>query len=256
MIGNSRLHWALFQGDDFIVAWHTPHCSMAQVQMLIEQQWVASAWPCPVPPALAALVSDQRLPLWVASVVPDQTQLWQAYPVLHLIETQAIPMTGLYASLGCDRALALWGAGTTWGWPMLVIDGGTALTLTAATGDRHLWGGAILPGLGLQLRTLAQDTAALPAIQRPTEHWPSRWAKNTTEAIQSGVLYTLLAGLQDYLQDWWRCHPDGRVAITGGDGDLLYHGLIRCKPAIEKCLRYEPDLIFKGIHAYRAWLQA
>jgi type III pantothenate kinase len=70
------------------------------------------------------------LPLYLASVVPSQTALWQTYPDVHIITLDQVPLQGVYPTLGIDRALALWGAGETWGWPMLVIDAGTALTLT------------------------------------------------------------------------------------------------------------------------------
>ena len=76
--------------------------------------------------------------------------------IREFIGLEDIPLEGLYPSLGVDRALALWGAGATWGFPCLVIDGGTALTLTGGNGDGFLVGGAILPGLRLQLQSLGR----------------------------------------------------------------------------------------------------
>ena len=89
----------------------------------------------------------------LASVVPSQTALWQIYPNVHIINLDQIPLQGVYPTLGIDRALALWGAGKTWGFPMLVIDAGTAMTFTGADANQCLVGGAILPGLGLQFAT-------------------------------------------------------------------------------------------------------
>jgi len=66
----------------------------------------------------------------------SQTALWQTYPDVHVITLNQVPP--VYPTLGIDRALALWGAGETWGWPMLVIDAGTALTLTGADADHCL----------------------------------------------------------------------------------------------------------------------
>ena len=93
------------------------------------------------------------------------------------------------------------GAGETYGYPVLVIDGGTALTITGIDANRRLIGGAILPGLRLQLRSLSVGTAALPEIILP-QQLPPRWSNNTPDSIASGILYTVSAGISDFIQDW------------------------------------------------------
>ncbi|MCX7596809.1 MAG: pantothenate kinase, partial [Fischerella sp.] len=148
--------------------------------------------------------------------------------------------------LGIDRALALWGAGTTWGFPMLVIDAGTALTFTGADANHNLVGGAILPGLGLQLKTLTQKTGQLPDVELP-QQLPQRFALTTQAAMQSGVIYSLLAGIKDFLEAWWRLFPEARIAITGGDRTLLINYLQSQFPEIASRLIVEPNLIFWGM---------
>lgn len=218
MIGNSRLHWAWFIGETLQEAWDTEYLS------------APTPPPCPFAPNPlkgAPSPSDppdpsHPLPLYVASVVPSQTALWQTYPDVRVITLDQIPLQGIYPTLGIDRALALWGAGETWGWPMLAIDAGTALTLTGADANRCLVGGAILPGLGLQLQSLAQRTAELPLVDtRDVAFLPPRWALNTPEAIQSGVIYTILAGIRDFIEAWWRQFPGSYITLTGGDRTLL-----------------------------------
>lgn len=49
------------------------------------------------------------------------------------------------------------------GWPVLVVDCGSALTFTAADARGTLAGGAILPGVRLQLAVLGTRTAQLPS---------------------------------------------------------------------------------------------
>ena len=104
-----------------------------------------------------------------------------------------------------------------------VIDGGTALTLTGANSNGRLVGGAILPGIALQLRSLTEATP-LPAI-RPSEQVPPRWAHNTVDAILSGVLYTIWAGLADFIQSWSRDYTTSNIVLTGGDYQRIYQGL-------------------------------
>lgn len=246
MIGNSRLHWAWFVGENLQEAWDTQHISSSVVRQLI-QGWDAGEWSAEkFPPSLISL--PRQLPLYLASVVSSQTVLWQAYPEVRVITLDQVPLQGVYPTLGIDRALALWGAGETWGWPMLVIDAGTGLTLTGADANRCLVGGAILPGVGLQLQSLAQRTAGLPLVDsRDVASLPPRWALNTPEAIQSGVIYTITAGIRDFIEAWRQEFPGSYITLTGGDRTLLLTYLQFQFPEIATQLIVDPHLIFWGM---------
>lgn len=253
MMGNSRLHWAWFIDATLQEAWDTPHLPAATVERLTKS-WVSGVMSEEVlPPRLIAQYSSNppdQLPLYLASVVPAQTTLWQTYPSSNIITLDHLPLTGLYPTLGIDRALAVLGAGKTLGYPILVIDAGTALTFTGVDAQQRLIGGAILPGLGLQLQSLSRNTAALPAIQLPPQ-LPQRWATQTTAAIESGVIYTVLAGIRDFIEDW-RCQfPNSQIALTGGDASLLLAYLQSQFPEIAQPLIVDPYLIFWGICSVR-----
>jgi len=222
MIGNSRLHWGYFTGDTLNHAWDTNHL-------------------------LPLLPYDRTPPLYIASVVPSQTALWQDNLDVQLLTLDQVPLLGVYPTLGIDRALAVWGAGETWGFPVLVIDAGTALTFTGADAQRCLVGGAILPGLGLQLKMLSQKTADVLPQLPPSMVLPPRFALSTSEAIYSGVIYTLVAGIKDFVQGWWQDFPTGVVAITGGDRELLFTYLQSQEPEIAARLIVESNLILWGM---------
>jgi len=230
-IGNSRLHWAWFVGEALVYAWQTDYLPAEVVQQVAQCQTLwdlpPEIFPLPDgrgnPEPMRARLPDGRgnpapthapLPLYLASVVPSQTALWQTYPNVRVITLEQIPLQGVYSTLGIDRALALWGAGQNWGFPMLVIGAGTALTFTGADANRCLVGGAILPGLGLQLATLCQRTGQLPNVELP-QQLPQRYALNTQEAMESGVIYTLVAGIKDFVEAWWHSFPEGNVVVTG-----------------------------------------
>jgi type III pantothenate kinase len=235
MIGNSRLHWALFAGET-CSTWDSAYLSADAVKQLAKL------------PTLNNLLSLISPPLFLASVVPSQTEIWQTYPNVRLITLKQVPLKGVYPTLGIDRALALWGAGKTWGFPMLVIDAGTALTFTGADINHCLIGGAILPGLGLQLTTLGQKTGQLPLVEtRNVASLPARFALNTEEAIQSGVIYTLLAGIKDFVVAWRQDYPEGNIAITGGDRIMLTNYMRSQFPEIAARLIIEANLIFWGM---------
>ncbi|WP_322744650.1 pantothenate kinase [[Phormidium] sp. LEGE 05292] len=226
MIGNSRLHWAKFNGAKFVEAWDIENFGAGD-RRLASGEW-------------------KKLPLYIASVVPSEMVFWQNLPNVKIINRDQIPLKGMYSSLGIDRALAVLGAGVTSGWPILVIDGGTALTLTGADEQHQLIGGAIFPGLKLQIKSLAQGTAALPEIPLPSQ-LPPRWALDTKSAIQSGIVYTALAGIVNYMQAWWREFPKGQVVLTGGDRTILFSYLEYLFPDIAKKVKVDPYLIFWGM---------
>lgn len=226
MIGNSHLHWGWFENATLQQSWDTPHLSAEEVDCLIRHQFDFSR--CVSVNAAIDRPFPAAMPLWVASVVPSQTQLWQSYADTHRLSLDQIPLAGMYPTMGIDRALALWGAANVLGLPALVIDAGTALTLTAADAKGQWVGGAILPGLGLQIQSLTEHTAALPSLSdrlnelRSIGTTPPRWATNTPDAMISGVLYTLLAGIDQFTQTWLQDYPNSPIVLTGGDGDLLF----------------------------------
>jgi type III pantothenate kinase len=229
VIGNSRLHWGYFQGGVLSQRWDTPHlCHDLSA----------------LPPDLRAYLS--ALSLYGASVVPSQTALIDKLTTVAWLTLESIPLKNLYPTLGIDRALGLLGAGAKYGFPCLVIDGGTALTFTGVDRGRSLVGGAILPGLRLQLLSLSQQTATLPEITLPPI-LPPRWAKTTDEAISGGILYTVLSGIFDFIWDWWRRFPDSPVILTGGDGTVLSGFLKNQYPELGERIHLDLDLVLVGM---------
>lgn len=247
-IGNSRLHWALFDGEMLQQAWDTPHLSRLAIAYLCQRDRQDDP-----PTELLQFPLDGigRLPLWLASVVPQQTSLWENHPDYVSLTLNSIPIRGLYPGLGIDRALTLWGAIQRLGNPVLVIDAGTALTFTAADEQQNLVGGAILPGVLLQIRALVEGTAALPLAALPQGTSLNRWATQTPDAIRSGVFYGVLATIQDFANDWLGRYPNAAIALTGGDGERLYSSLQSYAPTLADRLHFDPHLLFRGVPAIR-----
>jgi type III pantothenate kinase len=172
-------------------------------------------------PILEAQLADRDFEhIEIASVVPELLTSWHELPQTQIIKTADVPLHGLYATMGCDRALAAYGAGEIYGYPVLVIDAGTAITLTGIDADKALVGGSIVAGLRSQFSILHQNTAALPELNIP-ETLPNRWGLDTPISIQAGIAHIFLAGLQAYINDWRSQFLDSKVIITGGDGEHL-----------------------------------
>ncbi len=238
-IGNSRLHWAIFRENTLQQRWDTEHKNIEFVQRFSRN-----------PQSLVELSSADQIPqLWIASVVPEQTQLWQRYPRSYSIALQQIALHQVYPTFGLDRAVSVWGAIVTYGSPTLVIDCGTAITFSGADQNCNLVGGAILPGLRLQFQVLNQNTAALPQLGIHELHTlPDRWARSTETAIQSGILHTVLAGIEAFIQDWQQRFSETSIVLTGGDAALI-HQLLNAK--ISASIKLDENVAFWGIRSIR-----
>ncbi|NJN38949.1 MAG: type III pantothenate kinase [Acaryochloridaceae cyanobacterium CSU_3_4] len=116
-------------------------------------------------------------------------------------------------------------------------------------------GGAILPGLRLQLRSLRSQTAELPWVALPA-HLPALWANETETAIQSGVVYGAIAGLTYRIEQWLLQHPKTQIILTGGDAEVLetYLNLWHQQhlPSWISSLKQDPQLFVQGIAAIRS----
>ena len=264
IIGNSRWHWGAFEGDRWLGAWHTTPLTKAQVEQLHQGRFAPSIWQQlgieALPWQNAKGLSCLREPpeLWMASVVSAPLTWLASYANVYQIKTEQVPLQNTYPTLGVDRALALVGAGDRWGWPVLVIDCGTALTFTAGANQR-LIGGAILPGLRSQFRALHAHTDRLPALDLDLGQWPQRWATDTPGAIASGILHSQLAGIRDFILAWEAEWPQGAIVLTGGDSAVLYRQLNnplisqskKQTPAPAQRIDHDPDLGFWGLRVCR-----
>ncbi len=272
VIGNTRLHWGLFRHNNLEGVWHTPHLTAETASRLVAYGFIDESWR-----DIAELMLNSpqtRLPkqrvetsaVWMASAVSVQTGLWVSCSdsAIQTVSRSHIPLTNLYPTLGIDRAINLLGAGSTIGWPVLVIDAGTALTFTAGVeqeGKGSIYGGAILPGLRLQGQMLGQNMSALAIADEVGQSvsggeqermlMPERWATDTGGAIASGLVYGAISTITDYLTDWWQRFPAGKVVLTGGDGLRLHTWLKQRTPEIASRVQVDSCLMFRGMQVYR-----
>jgi type III pantothenate kinase len=89
--------------------------------------------------------------------------------------------------VGSDRIVNALAAAHLYDGPAIVVDFGTATTFDVVSARGEYLGGAISPGIGISLEALGSRGAQLRKVEllRPR----SVIAKNTVEALQSGVLY-------------------------------------------------------------------
>ena len=107
--------------------------------------------------------------------------------------------------------------------PCIVIDMGTATTITVIDKEGALLGGGIVPGVGISLDALTSRAALLSSISLDT---PAHViGRDTVECLQSGMVYgtaSMLDGFCDRIEEelGYPC----RVVATGG----LAGQVVRC----------------------------
>ncbi len=105
---------------------------------------------------------------------------------------------------------------------LIVVDCGTATTFDVVTAAGDYLGGAIMPGIGISVDTLAGKTAKLPTIEiaRPGPVL----GRSTVESIQSGVYHGHVGAIRQLVAELAREAFAGRrpaVIGTGGFARLL-----------------------------------
>ena len=148
-------------------------------------------------------------------------------------------------TLGCDLLVGAVAAAECYGYPAIIIDMGTATTITVLNKNGAFGGGAIMPGVRVSINALSSGTSLLPSIAIV----PPKKAigTNTADCMRSGVVLgaaSMIDGMIDRFQE--EMNAECRLVATGGlasaivkecrhdivcDDDLLLKGLwiLYCK---------------------------
>ena len=169
----------------------------------------------------------------ICSVVPSvENSLSRAVALLcHIVPLNLGPgiKTGLNikidnpAQLGADLVAGAVGAISEYTLPCIVIDMGTATTISVIDKNGAFLGGVIAAGVGLTLKALCENTSQLPAIDI---HAPnSVIGTNTVESMRSGLVLgtaAMLDGLIDRICE--KLDEIPTVVATGGlSKDIITH---------------------------------
>lgn len=119
------------------------------------------------------------------------------------------------AQLGADLAAGAVGALAEYTMPCIIIDMGTATTLSVLDKNGAFLGGSIAAGVHLTLKALAAGTAALPSIALTAPK--TVIGTNTTECMQSGLILgaaAMLDGLIERIEE--ELGEPATIVATGG----------------------------------------
>ena len=137
--------------------------------------------------------------------------------------------------VGADRVVNNVSAVKKYGYPLIIIDFGTATTFNVIDDKSQFVGGVIAPGIKGSLDSLVNGTAKLPRveIERPKQVI----GKNTITNMQSGIFFGF-AGLVEYIvkkiKREMKC-DNVKVVATGGFSEVIA-GEISCIDEVDKLL--------------------
>ena len=123
--------------------------------------------------------------------------------------------------------------------PIVVIDMGTATTMSVIDQAGNYIGGVILPGLKVSLDSLSSKTAQLPDISLDIPR--KVIGKNTIDCMRSGIMYGnagTIDGILDRMEDELGACPS--VVATGGLSRFVV-------PLCRHNIVYDEALLLKGL---------
>lgn len=143
------------------------------------------------------------------------------------------------AEVGSDLIVAAVAAVAEYGSPLLLIDMGTATTITAVDKSGAFVGGCICPGVRISMDALFGRTAQLPGIS--LEAPGCAIGKNTRDSMCSGIMYgsaAMLDGLLDRMEA--ELGTPVTVVATGGISRFV-------TPLCRRKILCDQSLMLKGL---------
>ena len=125
--------------------------------------------------------------------------------------------------------------------PLIIIDMGTATTISVLDQTGAHIGGCIIPGVKISMDALTERTALLPGLQ--LDQPKAAIGRNTIDAMRSGIMMgtaCMLDGMIARMEEELGCKTT--VIATGGIAKFI---LPMCKTPI----LYDKDLLVKGLAA-------
>lgn len=238
--GNTNIVIGIYKGDDLIHLWriHTDRKKLGDeyAELLDSLLQKHNLKPEDIDDvAISSVVPDLKNTLNYLAREHFKTDPFYVNHRVKLNLTIKIDNPG---ELGADLIASAAGAVEVYGAPCVVIDFGTATTLTAINREREILGGSIAPGLNISREALYTNAPHLPRVDLTPP--PSIVGTNTVHALQSGIFvgYSyMISGLVEEMKNI--LGTDARVIATGG--------LSLCFKEIEVIDKIDPSLVLDGI---------
>ena len=143
------------------------------------------------------------------------------------------------STMGADLVVDSVAAMNIYGTPSIVIDMGTATTITVIDKNDTYIGGAIFPGVNVSVEALAAGTSLLPRVSLGAPK--KQIATNTMDAIKSGIIFGEASRIDGMIERFEKelGYP-ATVVATGGLASVII-------PHCTHEIKYDPELMLKGL---------
>ncbi|MDD2971319.1 MAG: type III pantothenate kinase [Lachnospiraceae bacterium] len=141
--------------------------------------------------------------------------------------------------LGADLVVDAVAGLQEYGAPLIIIDMGTATTISVIDAQKNYVGGMILPGVRVSVDSLVSRTSQLPRISLEAPR--KSIGTNTIHCMQSGIVYgqaSCLDGMVDRIEE--ELGYKATVVATGGLAQII-------TPHCKKEIILDDDLLLKGL---------
>lgn len=186
----------------------------------------------------------------LSSVVPALTRLMvQAIKLITGVDPLIVApgiKTGLNikidnpAQLGSDMLVNCVAASAKYPKPIIIIDMGTATTMSVVDEDNNMLGGVIMPGVKTALNALISRTAQLPQISIDSP--ASVIGTNTNDSMKSGIVFGNASMLDGMIQRFEEeLGKEVFVVATGGlSENICMHS--------KRNILHNPNLLLEGLY--------
>jgi type III pantothenate kinase len=167
----------------------------------------------------------------ISSVVPNVMHALENFCIKYCNKQPKIVGPGIKTGLnikydnpkqvGADRIVNAVAGIEKYGYPLIIVDFGTATTFCAISDKGEYLGGTIAPGIKISSEALFQRASKLPRVELAKPG--STVCKNTVSAMQAGIIYGYV-GLVDKIIEMMKQelnYDDVKVVATGGLSTLI-----------------------------------
>ncbi|HVT90252.1 MAG TPA: type III pantothenate kinase [Tepidisphaeraceae bacterium] len=233
-LGNTRLAIGAFKAGELVSTARISNNRPAEWTTAIEQAWNL----LPGHKAVIAASVSPKLEKTLEQTI-DQSLNQQLQWVGRQIDLPIEVATENPRQTGIDRVLNVAAAYEQMEKACIVVDAGTAITIDCCNDKGEFVGGAIAPGIEMQLDALHDRTAALPRVDFAIPQ--NACGRSTAEAIQSGVYHGIRGLVKEIAEGYaMQLSTWPEIIGTGGDAEKLFSGW-------ELIHAIAPDLTLYGI---------
>lgn len=140
--------------------------------------------------------------------------------------------------LGADLLVGAVASVNKYGAPCIVVDMGTAITLSYVNAKKEFLGGVIYPGIVPAFSSLVKATSLLEAAKLKVPD--NIIGRDTNQSIQSGMIYGTAGAINGMVKNIFEEYGKAKVIVTGGLSKFIF-------PYLEHDPIYDENLVMDGL---------